>query len=185
MSIRNAGAGGARRCLLSLLRCPGAHSRLILWWSCRRGHRDDRWRAILRGRLDRIPGAGSGLSARVPLRTGDRPCWPCWWRMIQPPTGAHLSSPLRPPREATPVSNLQSLCLAPPRAEPSSCAYGCLRREEYTHVLIARRAARPAQQIETSPCQMGIGSQFLSLTAGFGEGSGKRPKNSEKQEARL
>src|SRR5439155_9569186 len=113
---------------------------------------------------------------------GDRPCWACWWRMIQPPTGAHLSSPLRPPREATPVSNLQSLCLAPPRAEPSSCAYGCLRREAYTHVLIARRAARPAQQIETSRSQMDVGSQFFSLTAGFGEGSGKRPKSSEKQE---
>src|SRR5436309_15129942 len=86
--------------------------------------------------------------------------------MIQPPTGAHLSSRLRPPRGATPVSNLQSLCLAPPRAEPSSCAYGCLRREAYTHVLIARRAARPAQQIETSPSQMGVESQFFSLTAG-------------------
>src|SRR5947208_379933 len=32
---------------------------------------------------------------------------------------------------------------------------------------------------------MGVGSQFLSLTAGFGEGLGKRPKSSEKQEARL
>jgi hypothetical protein len=49
-------------------------------------------------------------------------------------------------------------------------------------VSIARRAARPAQQIETSPCQMGVGSQFFSLTAGFGEGSGKQPKSSEKQD---
>jgi len=30
---------------------------------------------------------------------------------------------------------------------------------------------------------MGVESQFFSLTAGFGEGLGKRPKSSEKQEA--
>src|SRR6266446_2845105 len=128
------------------------------------------------------PAAGSQLSARVPLRTGHRPCWPCWWRMIQPPTSAHLSSPLRPPREATPVSNLQSLCLAPPRAEPSSCAYGCLRREAYTHVLIARRAARPARQIETSPSQMDVGSQFFPSQQALvrARASGRRAQKSRK-----
>jgi hypothetical protein len=79
---------------------------------------------------------------------------------VRRPTGAHLSSSLRPPGETTSASNLQSLCLAPPRAEPSSCAYGCPRREAYSHVLIARRAARPLRQIETFPSQMDVESQF-------------------------
>src|SRR5204863_3659295 len=53
------------------LRCPGAHSRLILWWSFRSGHRDDRWRAILRRRLDRIP--GGRFTIVRPRAAQDRP----------------------------------------------------------------------------------------------------------------
>ena len=97
-------------------------------------------------------------------------------------TSFHRPSPLRPRREPTPVSNLQPLCLAPPRAEPSSCAYGCLRREAYTHVLIALRAARPARQIETSRSQMDVGSQFSPSQQALvrARASGRRTQKSRK-----
>jgi hypothetical protein len=54
-----------------------AFAELIPCWSRRRGHRDDRgvWRAILRRRLDRIPGAGSGF-ARPRAAQGRRPTMP-------------------------------------------------------------------------------------------------------------
>jgi hypothetical protein len=63
---------GARRCALKPTPLPWrAFAELMPWWSCRKGHRDDRgvWRAILRGRLDRIlarPRAAQGRRPTMP-----------------------------------------------------------------------------------------------------------------------